>query len=649
MALRRPSLASIRNLPLGDPARSPPQSLLPTSAKQACQACQQRKRKCDRKQPRCSMCEKRQIDCVFDLKGDPTLLADALVALEEREARVQALEQRVAALEGVLRSVPELAHFARLPTDELPGCSPASMEADLAAVSLDDGRDRGSELLPRELVDMVEERLAALHHPQQISITNTMHIHLGGAATVEETNHWPPAEWPSRERGELLVNTFISMNPLYPMYWKDDMQQDLAAVMDGKGTPLQEYTMTLVFAIACQYLAQRDCEQLDTAMFRQKAFSLIGVVLRSEPAIRCAEALFLLCLYGVFDWANPDLAHASPLASHVMRTLGLYRDPPATLPQRERDRRRAFFWSLYGIDLGLASLLYNFPVGFDGTQITMAWPESLDDSIAERHGIDPIETTKLNVELRQIEWSFASYQRGTRPDIRPSELIARLDAWRERAQRTTQKRPQGPTSTHLDMYYHMLRGQLHGPHLDPHGGDARIMRESARSTLEYMVALNQQSLMGDSYFHFNYMIIMGMALLYAVLRLDGNPAKCDAAWCAAAIDDVEKCQAYLRSFCKGWPHTRVLSHTYDCFAARAIAQLQIHFERPAGMSLIELVPTPEMDDKSGILVAVNPVHPLVEDPLHLFQTNQKEGDVDALLSMLGWNAEWLPELLPSFQ
>lgn len=47
------------------------------------------------------------------------------------------------------------------------------------------------------------------------------------------------------------------------------------------------------------------------------------------------------------------------------------------------------------------------------------------------------------------------------------------------------------------------------------------------------------------------MIIMGMALLYAVLRLDGNPDKCGADWCAAAIDDVEKCQAYLRSFCKG--------------------------------------------------------------------------------------------------
>jgi hypothetical protein len=172
------------------------------------------------------MCEKRQIDCVFDLKGDPTLLADALVALEEREARVQALESRVAALENILRSVPELAHMASLPTEELPGRSPVSVEADLAAISLDDGRDRGSEPLPRELVDVVEERLAALHHPQQISITNTMHIHLGGAAAVEETNHWAPAEWPTRERGELLVDTFISMNPLYPMYWQDDMRRE---------------------------------------------------------------------------------------------------------------------------------------------------------------------------------------------------------------------------------------------------------------------------------------------------------------------------------------------------------------------------------------------------------------------------------------
>lgn len=179
------------------------------------------------------MCEKRQIDCVFDLKGDPTLLADALVALEEREARIQVLEHRVAALEGILRSVPELAHLANLPTEELPGQSPVSVEADLAAVSLDDGRDRGSELLPRDLVDTVEERLAALHHPQQISITNTMHIHLGGAVPVEETNHCPPAEWPTREHGELLIDTFISMNPLYLMYWQVDMKAECVELERG--------------------------------------------------------------------------------------------------------------------------------------------------------------------------------------------------------------------------------------------------------------------------------------------------------------------------------------------------------------------------------------------------------------------------------
>lgn len=99
--------------------------------------------------------------------------------------------------------------------------------------------------------------------------------------------------------------------------------------------------------------------------------------------------------------------------------------------------------------------------------------------------------------MREIEWSFTNYQRGTRPDVNPAELIVRLDAWYARAKSISAKRPQGPTSTHLDMYYNVLRGQLHGPHLNPHGGDARVMRESASAALVYMVALNQQSLMGD--------------------------------------------------------------------------------------------------------------------------------------------------------
>lgn len=146
---------------------------------------------------------------------------------------------------------------------------------------------------------------------------------------------------------------------------------------------------------------------------------------------------------------------------------------------------------------------------------------------------------------------------------------------------------------------------------------------------------------------------MGMALLYAVLRLDGDPDKCDAAWCAAAIDDVEKCQAYLRSFCKGWPHTRRLSHTFDCFAARAIAQLQIHFASPSGS-----LPAP-LDlgtlDAVGNPKALGGVGELAPEPTEdtwagfLGPDKQDGGDVDALLAMLGWNAEWLPELLPNFQ
>lgn len=63
-----------------------------------------------------------------------------------------------------------------------------------------------------------------------------------------------------------------------------ELTSSLNAVMDGTATPWQEFTMTLVFAIGGQWAAQRDGEQLDTSSLRQKAFSLIGVVLRTEPA-----------------------------------------------------------------------------------------------------------------------------------------------------------------------------------------------------------------------------------------------------------------------------------------------------------------------------------------------------------------------------
>lgn len=252
----------MRSLALArDPGRSPPQSLLPTSAKQACQACQQRKRKVG--PPPLPGLELREVALTYSAIGsnhdvacarsarltasstskatqraylllnhhavgsitDARLLADALLALEEREARVKALEWRVAALEGIIRSVPDLAHLASRPTEEL--SSPPSIDADFGACSISSNdRDLGSERLPLELVEMIEGRLASLHHPQPISITNTMHIHLGGAAEDEETNHWPPAEWPTRERGEVLVDTYISMNPLYLHYWQDDMRRE---------------------------------------------------------------------------------------------------------------------------------------------------------------------------------------------------------------------------------------------------------------------------------------------------------------------------------------------------------------------------------------------------------------------------------------
>lgn len=113
----------------------------------------------------------------------------------------------------------------------------------------------------------------------------------------------------------------------------------------------------------------------------------------------------------------------------------------------------------------------------------------------------------------------------------------------------------------------------------------------------------------------------------------------------------------------GWPHTRVLSHTFDCFAARAIAQLQLHFASPSATSHPEIPAMPHAgimhplsnelgDDKGAVadaIAAAAAQPPADTDTWAQFLGHdKKEGDVDALLAMLGWNAEWLPELLPNF-
>ncbi|WOO78296.1 Protein STB5 [Vanrija pseudolonga] len=590
---------------------------------QACQSCQQRKRKCDRVRPQCGNCVARGTKCTFELKiterTHPNYLTNLLASLEEKERRVQALEALVRG------GMPGLAHIASLSTEDIPRSYVGALEVDEAfdggggAVALTLADEPLAPALAQSILDGLQALDLSRRHVTQPPIVRIIRSHLGeaeaaaggaGDAEVPDTAALPPAQgsasdddaavnqtavaaWPPYELAVVMADEFLKINCVYPYLRKGDIVADLEHVYrpssptpadpDAAATPLQTCHLFLVFAIGAKWLAQRGSwERVDTTMLRNRAVECLGRVLREDRGVDCVSALLLLCLCSIYDWGGVDLTRLAPLVSRLATAVGLDKEP-AGLGSAERDRRRALFWSVYSVDR-LVGVTFSCPVVLNDADITIQLPTHLEDIPNLGEGMDALSFFNHMIEMRRIGydiWQHTHTPAAAHNVDATARLHRRLDEWIARSPRPTHT-PASDASGYVgdslfDLYYNIFLTNLYRPGekgSELSASEIRCLKESAAKAIAISIALQQSRKMKDNYVQFHLVIVLGMSLLYALSRYAGNPSNAASyKWCTAAINEIQTCQEFIGSFCRGWPYARGLSRAFDSLAARCIAQL----------------------------------------------------------------------------
>lgn len=222
---------------------------------QACQACQQRKRKvgssaylapadgqCDRVQPQCGNCARRGIKCTFELKitdrSHPKWvlqvhesLTHPLSYLTNLLASLEDKDRRIAALESVIASrLPDLAHIASLATEGIPH-SPA-VASHNGPKSPPPTDDEGWKPLSQDVAEPIIATLQTLdvsrRHIPQPPLVGFIKSSLGTEAEWENddasaVNQTAVAQWPPYELAVVLVHEFLKSNAVYPFIRQFDL------------------------------------------------------------------------------------------------------------------------------------------------------------------------------------------------------------------------------------------------------------------------------------------------------------------------------------------------------------------------------------------------------------------------------------------
>ncbi|KAL1407849.1 hypothetical protein Q8F55_007285 [Vanrija albida] len=664
--------------PLGGPSKRPVTTVrlarqASIARPQACQACQQRKRKCDRVQPQCGNCARRGIECTFELKitdrSHPNYLTNLLASLEDKD-------RRISALESVIRArLPELAHIAALATDAIPP-APGSAAPDTRPSSPAPADD---EPLPADLSEPIISALETLavsrrHFPVP-PLVGFIKSSLGpeaewendDAAAVSQT---AVAQWPPYELAVVLVHEFLRSNAVYPFIREFDLLHDLQLVYKGEGrpdaaaTPLQTARLFLVFAVGSVWLSQRGSgDRIDTTLLRNRAAAALPEVIRTASGVDCVSALLLMALTALYDWGGVDLVRLTPMISKLALAVGLHRDPAARHTQQEKDRRRVLFWCVYSLDRIVGSSL-SLPIVLSDADIGTALPEHLDELGTLAEGMDATAFFAHMIEMRRLSWRVYEHTRA--PSAAEASAIHRaLDDWLSRAPRAAGSTPSeasgassggsgGGNNTLFDLYYHIFLTRLYGPSGYAEPGDAALLclRESASAAIAISVHMQKHRLIRDNYFQFHIVIAVGMALLYTLSQYGRGEYAHDTEWCAAAIDEIRTTEAFIGSFCRGWPYARGLSRAFNALGARCIAQLGAKPSPPPPRrdAATELVSTlPRFDffpfssaDDSATWSAWGAENflPLAHDLTP--GSGDSTANLDDLLALVGWSTDWIP-------
>ncbi|OAP57360.1 hypothetical protein AYL99_08098 [Fonsecaea erecta] len=367
---------SPENLDVGDDGLGMPPSKRPRLLSKACEACKQKKTRCDSARPFCGTCRRMGSQCEYREKGQPGL----------RPGYGKAIEQRLSLVETTMtkmnQSIQDILSHIR-PEFTLTGTADTS----------NSNVDPNSAANPSATWTGPDSSSQTWQQPQQLSDIasfTTLSPMIRMPAPVPQLQDMAPGLPPANVMQELVELFFELIHPWMPLFCKLNFMTNMFA-------PERQVLLHAIVAVTFRFWKK----PIPTPKEREDLVKISREQLLLKTIDACSlistQALALMALDSLGQGPGPRTWNAMSMLVAASRHLGLAKSPSPTTPEtttplvRNEDdddgagvsniaveEKRRLFWVIYSLDR-FSSASHGQPGGIDAKNIRLPYPAGDED------------------------------------------------------------------------------------------------------------------------------------------------------------------------------------------------------------------------------------------------------------------------------
>ncbi|WOO85473.1 Protein STB5 [Vanrija pseudolonga] len=578
--------------------KEPKKGGTPNIASTACQRCYQRKKKCNRAVPACEGCVRSRSECVYDGgNADTARLYNILSGLSDENRR---LRERLADYEGGV--VPPAETLSKHAVAGSCGASSAACLPSPPTSAAGDEHTLAERIVKRIFVTPLAQGdsggLRARIHEQlgTCADEDVEDALLGGSESLRAPTT-TCAIWPSKALARQLIKMYFeATNPFYPTYDQDVINKDLEDLYEtvyptsgagapynrnGDGTPdIRIFQLFIMFAIGCGQIETRtNRPRTDTGLLVAFALRHLPALMRADP-LTCISGIVLYSAYTFSDFARMNPTQIIGIAADLALEYGLNRDDPS-LPEKELNKRRKIFWSIFCQDRCLSFTL-NRPVSIPDELVHTSLPKLCCSGGHKRLYLhmDSTELFHTATMLRRLQGMVLNdvYLNGkSQPD--PEATLLRLRNHLDNWYHSMAKNPKtGQPHAYFELGYNIVLVWLYRPsNMCPSTPPHRMptLRRAAYRAIQLYREGQEEERQVENYVSYCQLVCMCVTLVYTLLEGEGDPSNLLLiAWRQTALEQVAAAEDSLAKFCANWPGIKRFTRAFDNLAAGLKARLE---------------------------------------------------------------------------
>ncbi|KAH8806160.1 fungal-specific transcription factor domain-containing protein [Xylogone sp. PMI_703] len=430
-----------------------------------CSRCRKRKIKCDFKIPACSPCEKAAaFPCMgYDGRQGKEIPRSITTFLEARVAELESEIEELRVSTSLNGSENDIATSSTCDTSSVV-CISSGLAAALSDVVVSTTQNSYARII-----------YAAFQHPCSLPLPfarqkNKKHeSHPPSYSKAVRFSDVP------RPAADFMLRNYTEIHlPQYPCVYEPDLLESYKKCFDmpSEATPFDIFTVSMALAISANTLIWKNKTDAYAAssVFWATAREQFEEIGHQDNSLRSLQAALLLSHYASTNPKAVDIFYCIGEAARICIHLGLHREPPEAMAMNplELDIRRRLFWTTYGIERSVCSVL-RLPFSLNEEVVTTQFPSSLADSCITSSGFltGPHKKAsalhfyafrKLETEVHKVLYLERGLI-GETLDEWLTDVTMRIDQWHSKALEFAPEHKLEFRNVQLNF----LKGRLHRP------------------------------------------------------------------------------------------------------------------------------------------------------------------------------------------